>query len=145
MPQNDKMGNLVKSVPTARTEEVQKLVKGNAKHQIYSTDHYIFSITSSFETLYRYKYHGVKGANEVDEILAFKRVRPADPQMSALYAKKQTPKNGVPKAYLGVKYDLYSLTDQYLRGYMLVPRKKHGIFTESSSDSIYFAFDKKVR
>ena len=132
---------MVKSASVDRRTDTLRLVKGNTLHQIFQTEQLIFSVSSTLEKLYRYKFDPL--SNEVVEILVCKRVRNGDPEM--LYLRNKNPKRekGTPTPFSDTLYDVYRLiSDGYIRGYMLDVRTTYGYGLVTASERTYFAFEK---
>ena len=131
----------MKSVPVNGDTSTRKLEKGNTLHQIFSDSKYIFSVSSTLEKLYRYKFDPL--TNEVVETLVFKRVRNGDPEMLFLRSKSPRMIQGSSIPFCSTLYDVCKIvSDGHLHGYKLRPRTTFGYGQAAAPDDIYFAFEK---
>lgn len=122
--------------------DAHKLVKGNTLHQVYTYGNYLFSISSTLEKLYRYKFDPTK--NEVTEILVFKRVRTGELEMKDLSASTPVNRAGTSTPFHNKRYDVYPLfNNKVFRGYMLYARTTYGYGRSTSSERMYFIVEKK--
>lgn len=124
--------------------DARKLVKGNMLHQIFSNTQFIFSVTSTFEKLYRYRFD--LHTNEVVEIYVYKRVRKGDPEIQNLRDKKHKKICGMPTSFRSTWYDVYGLiAKRYNYGYLLYARTTYGCGQMAESERMYFAFEKSEK
>lgn len=115
-------------------------------HQILTTDKYIFSITSSFDRLYRKQFHRERISNEVNQILVFKRVQPENFSRTSLYGTRAEKVYGNTTPYLDARYDVYTLgINNSLRGYMITPKRGIYSYQEDPRQRIYYEFERKER
>ena len=141
-PQVNQRGNLVKSVPTGRSTEALPLVKGNTLHQVFQTEQFIFKVSSTLEKLYRYRFDPV--TNEVIEIVFCKRVRNGDSEYGRLRLLLPKRRRGNSTAFCDKTYDVYSLSQGGIRGYILYPRAFYGDYqtVEIEREKLYFPVEK---
>ncbi len=132
---------MIKSAPVNEKTDARKLVKGNTLHQILSNSQYIFSVSSTLEKLYRYRFDPL--TNEVVEILVFKRVRNGDPEIVNLRNISPKQRKGTLTPFGGKLYDVYGLSSGgYIRGYMLYARTTYSYGQEAVSERMYYSFEK---
>lgn len=119
----------------------RKLVKGNTLHQIYAYGNFLFSVSSTLEKLYRYKFD--PSTNEVVEIVVFKRVRAGEHEMKTLSGLTPANRSGSATPFENKRYDVYPLIyNKLTRGYMLFARMTYGYGQATASERMYFAFEK---
>ena len=142
-PQRNQQSALLKSAAVDESADTRKLVKGNTLNQIFSDEKYIFSVSSTLERLYRYRYD--PRTNEVIEIRTCKRVKSGDPQMMNLRKMRHVPCKGAQMPFCGVLYDIYILliNGRYVYGYMLYARNRYEYGREAASERIYYVLEKK--
>lgn len=120
------------------------MVKGNTLHQIFSNDQFIFSVSSTLEKLYRYRYDLI--TNEVVEILVFKRVKKGDPEMTSLQKIRPMRRLGTATPFGQTRYDVYALpSNKHIYGYILYARTTYSPNQTPSSERMYFAFEKQEK
>lgn len=140
-PQKSPQSSLTKSAPINGSTDERKLAKGNTLHQIFSNPKYIFSVSSTLEKLYRYRFDPL--TSEVVEILVFKRVRNGESEMVSLRSINPKARKGTPTPFNGMLYDVYGLiSNGYIRGYMLYARTAYGYEQKAVSERMYYAFKK---
>lgn len=141
-PQRSQQSSLLKSAAVDESTDTRKLVKGNTLNQIFSDEKYIFSVSSTLERLYRYRYD--PRTNEVIEIRIYKRVRAGDPDVMNLGNLRHSLRNGTRKPFGGARYDVYALIlNNRICGYMLYARTTYGSGRGVSSERMYYAFERK--
>lgn len=132
--------SLIKNAFVNEKTDDRRREKGNTRYQIFSNDKFIFSVSSTFEKLYRYRVDTFN--NEVVEIVVFKRTRIDEFQMMFLQSMIHVKNYGVAMPFNNTQYDVYALKfNQHLRGYVLYPREIHGIKRTISSEKMYYLFE----
>ena len=97
---------LEKSAPTHRAEDKPLLHSGISSHQIFSDGKFVFKLTTTNETLIRYKFYKEGNSNVVEENVTYRRVPPGDPRILELSRMEHMLKTGHTELVNGVRYDL---------------------------------------
>jgi len=148
---------LEKSAPTNRAEDKPLLHRGVSSYQIFSDGRCVFKLTTTYETLSRYKFYNEGHSNVVEETDTYCRVPQGDPRILQLSRMEHMLKPGHTELFNGVRYDLYALFAgvSYLNnrrkltgfsGYRLIPRegfKAQPISTLPYDKGMYFVHSKK--
>ncbi len=148
---------LKKSASTHRTEDKPLLHRGVSSHQIFSDGKFVFKLTTTHETLSRYKFYNEGNSNVVEENVTYRRVPPGDPRILELSRMEHMLKSGHTELVNGVRYDLYALFSgvSYLNnkrkltgfsGYRLVRREgftAQPVSTLHYSTGMYFVYSKE--
>lgn len=112
-------------------------------------------MTTTHETLSRYKFYREGNSNVVEEITHYQRVPQGDPRIFKLGQMRHKLKIGHSESFEGVRYDLYALFSDttYINGnpefwgYRLVQRAGYSIqpFIPHYSIGMYFVRSEKER
>lgn len=119
-------------------QDASKLVKGNTRHQIFSNSKFIFKISSTLEKLYRYEVDPT--TNDVVKIRVYRRVSNGDSAMMNLQNTNLKKISGTATPYKGTRYKVYS--NKHFGGYILLARSVSGFDRISSSEIMYYQFEK---
>ena len=133
------------------------LHRGVSSHQIFQDGKFVFKLTTTYETLSRYKFYSEGNSNVVEETVTYRRVPQGDPRILELSKMEHLLKAGHTESFNGVRYDLYALFSgvSYLNnkrkltgfsGYRLVRREgftAQPINTLPYSAGMYFVYSKK--
>ncbi len=147
MPQNIPPIYLQKSAATTKAKEAPELIAGYTRYQMYSNDNYIYSVSSSFEWLYRVSYHREKDTYIKDGEIVFRRISETDPRLRELRKIHPTRIEGHPERYKGKKYYLYTLRHVSPHVYVIAPASDIPLKSplDDVSARMYFIFESKER
>lgn len=119
-------------------QDASKLVKGNTRHQIFSNSKFIFKISSTLEKLYRYEVDPT--TNKVIKIVVFSRVKNGNYAMRNPRNIELNKIRGTAELYKGTRY--YVCVNKHFGGYILLARSVSGFDQKSSSEIMYYQFEK---
>lgn len=141
-PPSKETWRLTLSAPVPSDENAPKLVSGSGTRQVFSNNEYIFSVTPSFDKLYRRRFHREGISNEVDQTLAFERVQSVDHSnflRNGTYKHKKL--EGKATSYDNIYYDVYAFNlvvdNKHYYGYRMIAQKKF-------SFQDFFNYKKKI-
>lgn len=137
-PQKSQHPPLIKSAPVDGNKDASKLVKGNTRHQIFSNSKFIFKISSTLEKLYRYEVDPT--TNKVIKIVVFSRVKNGNYAMRNPRNIELNKIRGTAESYKGTRY--YVCVNKHFGGYILLARSVSGFDQISSSEIMYYQFEK---
>lgn len=138
---------LQKSAATMKTQGAPELIAGYTRYQIYSNDAYIYSVSDSFEWLYRVSYHRENDMNITDGEAVFRHISKTDPRLREVWNKRPVMAEGHPGIYEGKKYYLYFYRNHSPHIYVVVPES--GRILQPPIDDVsarmYFIYEPKGR
>lgn len=111
-------------------------------------------MTSSRESLFRYKLYNETDSAVVEKPTVFKRIPPRDSRILELSRLKQVIQKGDYKPFRGIRYDIYALYSgvsyidskvKYtgLRGYRLLPHISFNSQSSNFYDELYFVYERE--
>lgn len=116
-------GILLPSGPTPRDDTSSLLIKGIEAHQIFSTNQYIFKITATRDTMYRFRYD--PRTNGIKESSIFERVQQHDAAWTDFHKiiVRGHIVSGTSRVFFGERYSLIELfgKNNKRKGYKFVP------------------------
>ena len=141
---------LERSAPVTPQSDMPKLIPGQMAYQIFSTEKYIFKLTSTKDTLYRVSFHreSDRGGNDSfvvdkDSRCIFRRVKFGENGLDLLRMCKKNKVRGFPTefAYDRHTYKIFEVLDQLnrRRGYMLVRRD---LDPNNEANQLYYIFQR---
>ncbi len=136
-PQSSQQKSLIKTAPAAQAADARERRTNNSSYQIFSDERYVFKISHTLETLYRYRYDSVTG--EVNEKVVFKRVR--HDQLENALKNQWAIKMGIVILSGNIEYTLYQLLNR--QGYVLCASNLYDIHDISIAEKIYYIFEKE--
>lgn len=135
-PQVNQRSNLSKSVSVNKKTDNKLLVKGNTLHQIFESSKFVFKISSTLETLYRYD------RKNNTEMVILKRIRNESPKFEKNRCLKRKKLSGNTRKFCDKIYDVYELISPEKRrvGYMFCSRQFYA--NHQTVEEMYFALKK---